>query len=117
MRGSVELAFAISEHKYHIKRTLKRSKDSVEQEAGYLLVDGVKTEGTAIELKSKILDLLGYPQEQLTKAKNLIYRYTLYTPQEEMKHILLEGKEERLALLRKVFDIDKYALIVQNANN
>lgn len=115
LRGSVELAFAIGEHKYHIKRTLKRSKDTVEQEAGYLLINGVKTEGTAVELKSKILDLLGYPQEQLTKAKNLIYRYTLYTPQEEMKHILLEGREERLALLRKVFDIDKYALIVQNA--
>ena len=117
MRGSIDLCFAIGEHKYHIKRTLKRSKDTVEQEAGYLLINGMKTEGTASELKSKILDLIGYPQEQLTKAKNLIYRYTLYTPQEEMKHILLEGKEERLALLRKVFDIDKYALIVQNANS
>src|SRR3989344_5253526 len=117
LRGSVELEFSIGEHMYRIKRTLKRSRESVEQEAGYLLIDGVKTDGTASELKSKILELLGYPQEQLSKAKNLIYRYTLYTPQEEMKHILREGREERLALLRKVFDIDKYATIVQNANS
>src|SRR3989338_7004229 len=67
LRGSVELAFSVEEHTYRIKRTLKRSKDSVEQEAGYLLVDDVKIDGTAVELKSKILDLLGYQQEQLTK--------------------------------------------------
>ena len=117
IRGSVELAFQIGDHNYSIKRTLKRSKDSVEQEAGYIIIDGVKIAGTSIELKSKILDILGYPPEQLTKAKNLIYRYTLYTPQEEMKHILQESKEERLALLRRIFDIDKYSIIVQNANS
>ncbi len=111
----VELAFMLDAKTYTIARTLKRTKTSVEQESGYILHNGVKSEGTAIELKSKILELLGYPAELLTKAKNDIWRYTVYTPQEEMKKILTETPEERLRLLRKVFDVDKYQRIAENA--
>ena len=114
--GSVELSFKIKENNYTIKRALRRTKKSVEQEAGYLLINGVKKEATATELKSHILDLLGYPQELLTKTKNFVFRYTVYTPQEEMKRILLEDKEDRVAILRKVFGIDKYEKITQNAS-
>ncbi len=113
--GYAELAFRIGENNYTIKRTLRRTKSSVEQDAGYLLVNGVKKDATPIELKSHILELLGYPSELLTKSKNFVYRYTVYTPQEEMKRILLEDKEERVAILRKVFGIDKYERITQNA--
>ncbi|MCX8147202.1 MAG: SMC family ATPase, partial [Candidatus Woesearchaeota archaeon] len=45
----------------------------------------------------------------------LIYRYTVYTPQEQMKHILFDDKEERLDTLRKIFGIDKYRRITENA--
>ena len=113
--GSVELAFKLGEDNYTIKRTLVRTKKSVEQDAGYLLINGIKKDATAIELKSHILDLLGYPQELLTKSKNFVFRYTVYTPQEEMKRILLEDKYERVAILRKVFGVDKYERITQNA--
>ncbi len=114
--GSVELTFKL-ENTYTIKRTLVRTKKSVEQDAGHILINGVKKEATAIELKSIILELLGYPQELLTKTKNFVYRYTVYTPQEEMKRILLEDKEERVKVLRKVFGIDKYEKITQNATS
>ena len=50
----------------------------------------------------------------LTKSKSLIYRYTVYTPQEDMKRIILDGQESRLDILRKVFDIDKYKRIKEN---
>ncbi len=115
--GSVELTFKLGQEIYAIKRTLVRTKKSVEQDAGYLLINGVKKDATAIELKSHILELIGYPQELLTKSKNFIYRYTVYTPQEEMKRILMEDKEERVAILRKVFGIDKYERITQNASS
>ena len=116
-QGSVELTFKIGQDTYSIKRTLVRTKKSVEQDAGYLLVNGIKKDATAIELKSHILELLGYPHELLTKSKNFVYRYTVYTPQEEMKRILMENKEERVAILRKVFGIDKYEKITQNASS
>lgn len=112
--GYVEIELAVSDHYITIKRTLKRSRDSVTQESAMLIVDGKKKELTAMELKHFVIEILNYPQSLLTK-KNLIYRYTVYTPQEEMKKILLENDEARIDTLRKVFDIDKYKKILNNS--
>ncbi|MBN2111968.1 SMC family ATPase [Candidatus Woesearchaeota archaeon] len=113
--GSVEVVLEINRQEVVINRALKRSKQGVKQEAGYIIVNGVKKAATATELKAVILDLLGYPRDLLTKSKGLIYRYTVYTPQEEMKKILFEDEEARLNTLRKVFDVDKYKRIRENA--
>ena len=112
--GSVELYFEIEENKYLIKRTLKRTNSGVVQDAGNIIRNGIKEEKTAIELKQIILELLNYPKDLITKNKSLIYKYTVYTPQEEMKLILLGSKEERLDTLRKVFGVDKYKRIKEN---
>ncbi|MBL7051866.1 MAG: AAA family ATPase [Nanoarchaeota archaeon] len=114
-QGYVELSFSIEDKDYVIMRALKRNKSSVVQDFGYIIKEGVKEEKTAIELKSDILNVLSYPKELLTKNKALIFRYTVYTPQEEMKNILLGGQEERLDTLRKVFAVDKYKKIKDNA--
>ena len=114
--GSVELEFQINELPLTIKRTLKRSPKGVQQSAGFFIENGIKTEATAIELKTKILTLLGYPQSLLTTSKSLIYRYTVYTPQEEMKRIIQDDEESRLNILRKVFNMDKYKRIKENAS-
>src|SRR3989344_5922129 len=115
LEGFVELEFMIDEQRIIIRRYLKRAKDTVKQETGYILVNGTKTEGSPIELKSAILEILGYPSELVSKSKDLIYRYTLYTPQEEMKQIITEEPEIRLDLIRRVFGIDKYKRIRENA--
>ncbi len=113
--GSVELCFEINGKDVIINRTLKRSKDSVKQESGFIVMDGRKTELTPVELKTKILELMGYPDELVTKSKSLIYRYTVYTPQEQMKNILFEDADGRLETLRKIFGVDKYQNIISNA--
>lgn len=115
--GCVELSFTVDNKEIIIRRELKRGKSSVTQEAGFLIMDGVKQDLTPVELKSKILSLLGYPDELLTKSKSMIYRYTVYTPQEDMKQILIERKEDRLDVLRRIFDIDKYKRIKENLLN
>jgi DNA repair protein SbcC/Rad50 len=114
-KGYVELEFSVGKNNITIKRTLKKQGDDIRQDSGYIIVNGRKQEGTAVELKIKVLDLLGYPKELVTKTKSLIYRYTVYTPQEEMKQILMEEKETRLETLRKVFQIDKYKRIKENS--
>ncbi|MDA1196927.1 MAG: SMC family ATPase [Nanoarchaeota archaeon] len=114
-KGEVELQFDMEGKDVLIKRVLKRGRDDVKQEAGYIVVDGMKKEGTHVELKSAILSLLGYPSDLLTKSKDLVFRYTVYTPQESMKQILLDDTESRLNTLRKVFNIDKYKRIRENA--
>ncbi|MBU0980923.1 MAG: SMC family ATPase, partial [Nanoarchaeota archaeon] len=113
--GNVELKFSIGENDYLIKRALKRYKDGVKQETGYLMTNDLKKEGTATELRAWILEILGYPKDLLAKGKDLIYRYTVYTPQEEMKKILVDDTETRLDTLRRVFQIDKYKRIRENA--
>jgi len=112
--GSVELFFSLGDQEYAIKRVLKRTKNTVVQDAGHIIRNGVKEEKTALELKQIVLELLHYPRDLITKNKTLIYRYTVYTPQEEMKTILLGPKEERLDTLRKVFGVDKYKRIKEN---
>jgi len=114
--GSVELKFTLNNKEIIIKRTLKRGKKETQQDSGYIIIDGVKKSATPQELKTIILDLLGYPKELISKTKNLVYRYTVYTPQEEMKQILMEDEAElRLDTLRKVFGIDKYKRTRENS--
>lgn len=112
--GSVELCFALDNKDIVIKRVLKKNSDKIEQDSGSIIKENLIKQATAIELKTEILDLLGYPKDLLTKSKSMIYRYTVYTPQEDMKKIILESSEVRLDVLRKVFDIDKYKRIKDN---
>jgi exonuclease SbcC len=114
-QGEVELAFEVDGKEIIIKRVLKRGKKDVSQETGFIVINGVKKEATAIELKSIIFDLMGYPSDLVTKSRDLIYRYTVYTAQEDMKQILLEDKDLRLDTLRKAFNIDKYKKIKENS--
>lgn len=112
--GSVELKLILDAQEITIRRALKKNKDTITQDAGHIIINNKKTDLTPVELKSKILELLGYPQESINK-KSLVYRYTVYTPQEDMKSILFESNEERLDTLRKIFNIDKYKRIRENS--
>ncbi len=113
-QGSVELEATIDGKRIMIKRNLKKEQDMIKQTAGYIITNGVKKEGTPVELKAEVMGLLGYPEELVSKNKNYIFRFTVYTPQEDMKYILQESAEVRLDVLRKVFNIDKYKNIREN---
>tara|TARA_Y100000310_G_C20697687_1_gene826900 strand:- start:2020 stop:4077 length:2058 start_codon:yes stop_codon:yes gene_type:complete len=114
--GSVELHCSVNEKDMIIKRNLKRTPTSVAQDSGYIITDDQKQELTARELKQKVLEIFNYPPELLTKSKSMIYHYTVYTPQEKMKEILLSSREHRLEILRKIFGIDKYKRIRDNVD-
>jgi len=113
--GTVTLTFVVGQDKIIVNRALKRTSSGISQDSGYIQINGIKTDCTAVELKSKILNLLGYPDELLTKSKSLIFRYTVYTPQEEMKQIILDSEDDRVEKLTKIFSIDKYKRIKENA--
>ncbi len=113
--GFVELTFSIDGREVCVRRTLKRVKDRIGQGPGYLIEEGVKSDLMPKEIKARILDLFSYPKSVLSKNQDLIYRYTVYTPQEHMKRILYEDKDTRLDTLRHVFNIDKYKRIRDNA--
>jgi len=112
--GTVELEFDLNGKNIVVSRSLKRKKTSVNQDKGFLEIDGVKEQLSPEELKARVLKLMNYPPSLLKTRSNLLYRFTLYTPQEQMKHILIEKAEERINTLRRIFGIDKYKNIVSN---
>ncbi|MEK6863322.1 MAG: SMC family ATPase [Nanoarchaeota archaeon] len=113
-KGFVELAFLLPGMEITIQRNLKKEKDTVRQMPGHITINNVKKELMPVEMKAEMLSLLGYPEDFLSKNKNYIFRYTVYTPQEEMKLILHEDAEIRLDGLRKIFNIDRYKNIREN---
>ena len=106
----VELSFSVRGQEHVVVRTLRRDGKGVKQGNGSL--DGESL--TPVELKARVLSILGYSSDLLTKAKSLVFRYTVYTPQEEMKRILFEDADARLETLRKVFGIDQYRSVQRN---
>jgi len=113
--GSVQLAFEANGKHVTITRALKRLKETIAQDAGTITVDGKTEDLTANELKARVLDILGYPDDLIAKNTSLLYRYTVYTAQEDMKAILAESTDDRLQTLRRLFNIDKYRRITDNA--
>ena len=111
-QGSVELHLELDGKDIVIKRTLHRGRN-ISQEHGSIAINNNSHEYMPTELKAKILDMLGYPQE-LVKKNIPIFRYTVYTPQDQMKSILFDA-ENRLESLRKIFNVDKYSRIRNNA--
>jgi len=111
-RGGVVLEIEVEGKQIVIERRLKREK-TVSQETATLGINGLSRELSLTELKSEVLRLLNYPLE-FSKKTNLLYRFTVYTPQEEMKEIIVEKPDVRLDTLRHVFGIDRYKKIQEN---
>ena len=110
--GGVKIVFEVAGQEYIIERSLKKGK-TISQEACSIIIEGERRELSVTELKSKVLDILKYPPE-FAKKQNILYTFTVYTPQEEMKQIILEDAETRINTLRHVFGIDKYKKILEN---
>lgn len=110
--GGVKLEFLVDGKEIIVERTLKKGK-TISQDYSSITIDGEKQELAVTELKNRVLDLLNYPKE-FSKKQNILYKFTVYTPQEEMKQIILEDPETRVNTLRHVFGIDKYKKIMEN---
>lgn len=124
-RGSVELTFLIDNKKYTIKRKLKRvikdKKSAVTQEEGsfieYTDNNVSETSYAPTDLRKKVLALLNYSITRYEKAQKIpIFRYTVYTPQEQVKEILQAKPDERFEILKEVFGIEKYEIALKNVN-
>jgi len=113
--GSVMLELEIDGKNIIIERTLKKEGKSIGQDSASISIDNEKFEGSVTEIKNRVLKLLNYPSE-FVKKTNLLYKFTVYTPQEEMKQIILEKAEERLNTLRHIFGVDRYKRIEGNVN-
>jgi DNA repair protein SbcC/Rad50 len=116
-KGSVLLEFESDHKKYQVNRTLIRNEKNgpVRQDKGLLGIDGDKLHLSPSEIKEKILDILNFKEPINPRSQSVIFRYAVYTPQEEMKYILSQKPDLRLQTLRKAFGIEDYKIAAENA--
>jgi len=111
--GGVVLYLDIDGREVIIERKMKKGK-TISQDYCSITIAGEKKEMSVTELKDRVLEILSYPKE-FSKKQNILYKFTVYTPQEEMKQIILEDPETRINALRHVFGIDRYKTVIENA--
>ncbi len=113
--AGVSLEFEIDGKDIIVERTIKKSKNgSISQDQNIITINNERTELSTSEMKNKVISLLNYPKE-FVKKSNLLYKFTVYTPQEEMKAIIQERPDVRLDTLRHIFGIDRYKRIKENS--
>lgn len=116
--GEVMLTFYVGDNRYEIGRTLTRAGKKVAQNSkdSYLKVNGSLEPLTTSELKPRVLEILGLNEPSSANAMSRIYRYAVYTPQDEMKAILWDPKA-RLETIRKAFRMEDYQTAIKNADH
>lgn len=116
--GEVELEFETRGKIVRVHRGLVRSRrKGVTQEDCWIEIDGRRYILSPTEMKEMILNILGYNEPVDPKAKSIIFRYAIYTPQEEMKEILNRPVDERLQTIRKALRLEDYKVARDNALN
>lgn len=114
--AEVSLYFTLEEKDILIKRKIVKNKNSsFTQEENIVNINGEEFNFSSSEAKAKIIDLLKYPKE-FSKKSDLLFRFSVYTPQEEMKEIIKEKEDIRLSILRHIFGIEKYKRIKENSS-
>jgi len=116
--GSVTLRFEVDGQKYEIKRKLKRKGSSVSQDprGSYLISNGESEPLSPTELKQRVLQILNFNEPGDPHSESRIFRYAVFTPQEEMKQILRDSKR-RLETIRKAFGVEDYKTAAENAKS
>jgi exonuclease SbcC len=115
-KGVVTLTFEVDDKEYSIKRTLSRKNDRVLQGQGHIKGPEGRMLLSASELKERVLGILNFNEPPNARAQNVIYRYAIFTPQEEMKTIITLNADDRLQTLRRAFRVEEYKLARDNAN-
>ena len=115
--GKVELELEVGGSRVRILRTLKGTGKRANVDRCVLDLDGEAKEMTPVEMQPAVLKLLGYDEDPSPRSKPDIFRYAVYTPQEDMRTILdtrTKMNTERKNTLRTAFGIDEYRRALDN---
>ncbi|MGC2359555.1 MAG: SMC family ATPase [Thermoplasmata archaeon] len=119
--AEVAVSFEDAEHRYEIsrrfRRVRRRGKETFEPETTSFSVDGAKTEYSATELRQRVIELLGFPDNPSPTAHSDLWRWAVYVPQERMRDILAAKPQDRLETVRKALGVEKYRTAAENAQD
>ncbi|MHA2122856.1 MAG: AAA family ATPase, partial [Promethearchaeota archaeon] len=119
-KASVKLTFSIDGKEYSIFRSLIKDRKGRVSQDNCIFIDvddGTKITLAPTDMRRKILSLLSYSVSRYEKANKLpLFRYTVYTPQEQIKEIIQADPDERFEILKEVFGIEKYEVALRNVD-
>jgi len=117
--AEVEVEFEDAEHRYTLRRRFRRvrrkGRESFEPEKIGLTVDGAETTYSATELRQRVIELLGFPDNPNPQAHSDLWRWAVYVPQERMRDILGARPQDRLETVRKALGVERYRTAADNA--
>lgn len=113
--GRVALTFESGGTEYTLERKLRLRGADVVQEECHIAANGEKERLSPSDLKERVVSVLGFNEPTHPKAESLVYRYAVFTPQEQMKEILLQNPDERLQVIRRVLGAQSYQVAAENS--
>ncbi|NNN18129.1 MAG: SMC family ATPase, partial [Thermoplasmata archaeon] len=106
-------------HRYEISRRFRRitrkGRHSFELERSTFSEDGATTQYSATELRQRIIDLFGFPDNPSPRAHSDLWRWAVYVPQERMRDVLSQEPQDRLETIRKALGVERYRAAAENA--
>jgi exonuclease SbcC len=119
LHAEVAVAFEDDAHRYEVRRRFRRvrrkGKETFEPEKTGFTVDGEATEYSVTELRQRVIDLLGFPDNPNPQAHSDLWRWAVYVPQERMRDILGAKAQDRLETVRKALGVERYRTAAENA--
>jgi len=113
--GRVSITFESGGAEYTILRHLKARGDEVIQDDCYIYEKGERTKLSPSDLKERVVSILGFNEPTHPKAESLVYRYAVFTPQEQMKEILVQNPEDRMHVIRRILGAQSYQIAAENS--
>src|SRR5437867_1421549 len=120
--GAVGLVFDVDGQEYEVHRGLKRrekrgsNEHSISQTNCWIRGPLGKIPLSSSELKEEVLKVLNFNEPPAERAQSIIYRYAVFTPQDEMKDVIRREPDDRLQTLRKAFRIEDYKVAATNVS-
>ena len=110
--GRVQLDVDVAGKEYSFHRELTRTGSGKCR----IISDGMTEELVPTEMRKRVLEILRFNEPTGARASSVIYRYAVFTPQDEMKEILRMREDDRIQTLRKAFRREEYKVARENAD-
>jgi len=119
--AEVALVLEDGEHRYEFvrrfRRRTRRGREIFEGGELAFSTDGAKTQFSTTELRRRVIELLGFPDNPNPRSRSDLWRWAVYVPQESMREVLGERPEERLQSVRKALGLEEYRTAAENAQS
>ncbi len=117
--AEVAVTLGDDEHRFTVRRRFRkvhrRGRESFEPEKLTFVEDGHPTSYSATEIRQRVIEQLGFPDNPNPQAHSDLWRWAIYVPQERMREILATEPEERLETVRKALGVERYRIAADNA--